>query len=159
MAVKNDTATSLFDQAVGTFGDAMKAGVKIQEEIAHWWSGALQQAGQVNQWNDRTRAVLSEAIPAAQKNAEQLTKLVEQNYHRSLELLKLTVNGDGANGTQELQNKTRKLWETSLELIRENTHAMAQTHVKVLELWGDFLRKLSATAAPAVAAAGAKGSK
>ncbi len=47
--------TTLFDQAVQTFGDAMKAGVKIQEEIGRWWSDVIEQAGPVQEWQKRSR--------------------------------------------------------------------------------------------------------
>lgn len=160
MTVKNDAFTSLFDQAIGTFGDAMKAGVKAQEEIVGWWNNAFDQAGQVQEWNQRSRAMFSEAIPAAQKNVEQWTKLVEQNYQRTLDLLKQTFEAENGNGNghghYDISAKTRKLWESSLELFRENTQAMAQTHMKALDLWSEFVRKVNA-AAPAAATAPAVG--
>jgi hypothetical protein len=131
--------SSLFDQAVSTFGDALKAGVKIQEEVGKWWSDALEHAGPVNEWQKKSRALVSEAIPAAQKNAEEWLKLVEQNYKRSMTLLKkaFETNADPA----EIRAKTQQLWEESMELIRDNAQAMADANKKVLELWAGMLKK------------------
>src|SRR3954454_23121716 len=106
MTVKTEALTGLFDQAVGTFGDAMRAGVKIQEEIASFWTGAIDQTGQAQQvqdWNHRSRAFLSEAIPAAQKNVEQWTKLLEQNCQRSVELLKVAFEPADGHSAQDVQ--------------------------------------------------------
>src|SRR5690349_17590212 len=79
-ATKSDSVSGLFDQAVSTFGDALKAGVKIQEEVGKWWSDALEQAGPVTEWQKKSRAIFGDAIPTAQKNTEEWLKLVEQNY-------------------------------------------------------------------------------
>lgn len=157
MTVKNEAFTNMFDQAVGTFGDAMKAGVKMQEEVVNWWSTAFDQAGPVQEWNQRSRTLLNEALPAAQKNVEQWTKALEQNYQRTLALLKQTFEND--DGNYDLPAKTRKLWEQSLEVFRENTQAMAQTHMKALELWNDFLRKINAAVPGFAAAMNAAGAK
>ena len=134
-----ENVSGLFDQAVSTFGDAMKAGVKIQEEVGKWWSDALQQAGPVTDWQKQSRALVSEAIPAAQKNAEDWLKLVEQNYKRSMALLKkaFDTNADPA----EIRVKTQQLWEESMELIRDNAQAMADANKKMLELWAGMLKK------------------
>jgi len=134
-----DGVSGLFDQAVTTFGDALKAGVKIQEEVGKWWSDALEQAGPVTEWQKKSRAMVSEAIPAAQKNAEEWLKLVEQNYKRSMTLLKkaFETNADPA----EIRAKTQQLWEESMELIRDNAQAMADANKKVLELWAGMLKK------------------
>ena len=80
--------TSLFDQASQAFGEAMKAGVKVQEDIAKCWSEALESGGALTQWQTRSRAMFDEAIPATQRNVETWLKVVEQNYNRSMDLLK-----------------------------------------------------------------------
>ena len=140
MATKTaDRASGLFDQAVSTFGDAMKAGVKIQEEIGKWWSDALDQSGPAMEWQKRSRAIVQEAIPAAQKNAEEWLKLVEKNYHKSMALLKRAWETDA--DPKEIRAKTQELWEASLELVRENAQSMAETNMKMMEVWAGLLKK------------------
>ena len=141
MATKAPEAAvnGLVDEALGTFNDAVKAGVKVQEEIGKWWSDALEQAGPADQWQKKSRAIISEAIPAAQKNAEEWLKLVEQNYKRSLGLLKKAWETDADAST--MRAKTQELWESSLELVRDNTQAVAQANIKMLEVWAGLLQK------------------
>ena len=54
---------------------------------------------------------------------------------------------------KDAQAKTRELWEASLELVRENVQAVAQTNVKMMELWADMLRKNADGAMAAAAGA------
>jgi len=142
MSVKTDTASrvsGLFDEAVQTFNEAVKAGTKVQDEIGKWWSDALQQAGPMEDWQKKSKAVMGEAIPAAQKNAEELLKLVEQNYKRSLSMLKKACDAQPADAAA-VHAKTQELWEGTLELVRDNATAMSQANLKMMEVWAGLLR-------------------
>ncbi len=132
-------ASSLFDQAVSTFGDALKAGVKIQEEVGKWWSDALDQSGPAMEWQKRSRAMVKEALPAAQKSAEDWLKLVEKNYSKSMALLKQAFEADA--DPADIRVRTQELWEASLQLVRENAQAMAETNMKMMEVWAGLLKK------------------
>ena len=143
MATKTEAAgrvTGPFDDAVATFNDALKAGVKVQEDIGKWWSDALEQAGVAEQWQKQSRAALSETIPAAQKNAEEWLKLLEQNYKRSVAMFKKAWDVQPADAA-EMRAKSQQLWEASLDLIKENAQAVAQANVKMMEVWGRVLRQ------------------
>jgi hypothetical protein len=131
-------ATALFDQAVRAFGDALKAGVKIQEEVGKCWSEALESAGPVTEWQKKSRQLFNEVIPVAQKTTEEGLRLVEQNYRKSLGLLKKAFDTEES---LDLRVKTQQLWEDSLELIRDNTQALADANRKVLEQWANLLKK------------------
>lgn len=148
--------TGIFDQASQTFGEAFKAGVKMQEDITDWWVQALDQAGPVQEWQKKSRAIVNEAIPAAQKNAEEWLKVLEENYTRSMELLKKAFNANGAADPADLQGRLRDLWEASLGVLKDNAQALVQANVKMMDLWADVMRK-NVTAAVKTATASAKG--
>lgn len=133
--------TGLFDQAVQTFGDAMKQGVKMQEEMARWWTDAFDQASPMQQWQKRSRAMLNQALPQAQKNTEEFMRIMEQNYRRSMELLKKTFNMEDTDTAAELQEKFQQVWEESLDVLRDNAQAMAQTNMKIMEMWAEIMRR------------------
>ena len=143
MSAKTEAAASrvsgLFDDAVQSFNEAVKAGTKVQEEIGKWWSDALHQAGPMEDWQKKSKAVLGEAIPAAQKNAEEWLKLVEQNYKRSLAMLKKAWDAEPKDA-DAIRAKTQELWESSLELVRDNAQAMSQANLKMMEVWAGLLR-------------------
>ena len=133
----------MFDQGLQAFGDALKAGVKAQEEVARWWSDALHQNGPVQEWQKKSQSLVSDAFPAYQKNAQEWLKIVEQNYKRSLDLLRTALANEEGAEPADLQARTQKLWEASLGIVRENTQAMTQANLKLMETWSDLLRKAS----------------
>jgi len=131
----------VLDTTVNAFGDAMKAGVKAQEEMSRCWSDALSSGNPLGDWQKRSRQMFDEAVPAAQRQTQELLKLVEQNYRRSVDLLKKALSMDGNGAVDGLQEKIRALWEDSVAVVKENTESMAQLNVKILEAWTDLLRK------------------
>jgi len=149
----------VLDTAVTAFGDAMKAGIKAQEDMSRSWSDAIFCGNPLGDWQKRSRQYFDEAVPAAQRHTLELLKLVEQNYRRSVELLKKAVDTDHNGAVDGLQEKLHELWEESVGVVKENTEAMAQANVKLLEAWTDLLRKnfeqgeaaLKAAAAPKAA--------
>jgi hypothetical protein len=145
MAVKTPQISELFDDAATSFNEAVKAGAKMQEEIGKWWSDALEKTNPaapfgVDEWQKKSKAVVAEAIPAAQKNAEAWLKLVDQNTKRGLGLLKKAFDAPPADPAA-LRERTQELWESSLELVRDNTQAVAQANIKMLEVWAGLLQK------------------
>jgi hypothetical protein len=142
-ATKFDSdVTQVMDGALNAFGDAMKAGVQAQEEIAKFWTGAFNgNGGPLGDWQKRSKVMFEDTVPAVQKQATEWLKLVEQNYRRSVELMKKALDGEQNGAAGNFREKTKKLWEESLSVVKENSEAMAQANVKMLELWTDILRK------------------
>ena len=144
MAVKTSQFNELFEDAAASFNEAVKSGVKMQEEVGKWWADALEKTGPAgfgaDEWQKKSKAVVAEAIPAAQKNAEAWLKVVDQNTKRGLGLLKNAFDAP-PNDPAALRDRTQKLWESSLELVRENTQAIAQANIKMIEVWAGLLQK------------------
>jgi hypothetical protein len=132
-------ASGLFDQALNTFGETLKAGVKVQEEAAKWWTDALQSQDALRSWQSRSRDFVTEFIPSAQKSAEDWLKLVEKNANKSIALLKRAIESD--TDADDLRRKTQELWEASLALVRENAQAVTDNNLKMMELWSKLLKK------------------
>jgi len=140
MATRESDVTQVLDSALGAFGDALKAGVKAQEEMVKWWAGATEGANPLGEWQRRSRQFFDESVPAAQKQAQEWMKLVEQNYRRSVELLKKAVDADHNGAMEGLREKIRGLWEDSIAVVKENAEAMAQANVRLMEAWSELLR-------------------
>jgi hypothetical protein len=153
--VADVNVTGLFDQAMASFSETFRSGVKMQEDVAKWWTDTLDQSGPTQEWQRRSRAIINDAMPAAQKNAEEWLKVVDQNYSRTVELLKKAFASDGVSNPAELQARVKELWEESLGVLKENAQAIAETNVKMMDLWADLLRK-NMSAAVKTAAATAK---
>jgi hypothetical protein len=142
MAGKIDFDVSqVLDGAVETFGQALKAGVKAQEEIVKWWSNSLNGGSFMGDWQKRSKQFFDDTIPATQKQAQEWMKLAEQNYRRSVELLKKAVEADPDQSFDAASERVRKLWEESLAVIKENAEAMVQTNAKLMDLWAEQIGK------------------
>ena len=141
MATRDSDVMQVLDSAIGAFGDALKAGVRAQEEMVKWWSGAAESANPLAEWQKRSRRFFDEAAPSAQKQVEDWMKVVEQNYRRSIDLLKKAVDSDHNGALDGFRDRIRTLWEESITVVKENAEAMAQANVRLMEAWNDLARK------------------
>ena len=70
-----------------------------------------------------------------------MTDDVEQNYKRSVDLLKKAMETDASGSVTDVPARTQKMWQALLDLVRENAQATAQANVRLVEMWADILRK------------------
>ena len=141
--------TGLFDQAAKSFGEALQAGVKAQEQVVGFWSDTLSKSG-AGEYHEKARAAIASTVPVAQKSAEEYLKLVDANYRKSVEALKKACDGGVGLTPTEFQTRARSLFDTSVELVKENAQALVQTNQRVFEAWAEVLRQNGATVAAAV---------
>jgi len=135
-------AAEFFDQAARSFGDALQAGIRVQDEWSKWWSDAVDQAGPVCNWQKRSSSLLNGVLPTAQKNAEEWIKAVDRNYRKSMDLLKKAFDdAEKSVAAPEYQQRAKELWEESLSVVRDSAETIAQANAKMAEAWGDVVRK------------------
>src|SRR4029453_12150644 len=80
-----------FEQALKNYEQAMKAGLKMQEESTKIWTNLLNQGTSPQDWQKRTKGMADEIVPQAQKAVDDGLKLVEQSSRTSVDLLKKAV--------------------------------------------------------------------
>lgn len=142
MGAKIDFDVSqVLDGAVDTFGQALKAGAKAQEELVNFWSNSFSSGPYGNDYVKRSKDFLSDSASAAQNHAQEWMKLAEQNYRRSVDLLKKAVKADPDPNFTVGSERVRKLWEDSMTVVKENTDAIVQTNTRLAEVWTGLLRK------------------
>jgi hypothetical protein len=134
-------AAGLFDHAARTFGETLKASFRVQEEWAKSFSDAIKQVTPTCEFQKQSASIFAAAIPIAQKNTEELMKAIEQNYKKSLELLRKAFDTQNPETTADLQSRTQRLWEDSVQLFRENTDALTAANIKIVENWSEVIRK------------------
>jgi hypothetical protein len=131
----------VMDTATNAFGDAMKAGVKAQEDMTKWWSDTFACGNPLGDFQKKSRLFFDEIGPAAQRHTQEFLKIIEQNYKRCVDLLRKAVDMDHNESIDGRWEKVRELWEESVNVVKENTEAMAQANVKLMEAWAEMLRK------------------
>jgi hypothetical protein len=133
--------TELFDQAIETFDSALRTGVRIQEEATKWWTDMINEADSLQELQMRTRVMMNEAMPAAQKSVDQAMKLIDRTYRTSLDLLKKAFETGQSESIYEAQMKTQELWEATLAALRTNAQAIVQVNAQAMESWAEFAHR------------------
>lgn len=150
---KTKPVTEMYEQAMKNYEQAVKTGLKMQEESAKIWTGFLSQSPSPQDWQKKTKAMAEEVIPQAQKAVDDGLKLIEQSSRTSVELLKKVVEASQATSVQDAQTNLLSLWEASLNAMRDSAVAVVQANNKAFENWVAYVRK---NGEPTVTASGTK---
>ncbi len=131
----------LYEHALKNYEQALKTGLKLQEEVGKWWSNVATPGEGLQDWQKKVNHMLDDAFPVLQKRMEETLQHVEDNARTSLDLLKQAAEVTQCTTMPESQAKVQKLWQTSLNSLQRNTQAITQANVKMMETWSDFVRK------------------
>jgi hypothetical protein len=140
--------TEMFEQAMKNYEQALKTGLKMQEESGKWWTNVLNQATSMPDWQKQVGTLTKEVLPATQKRMSECLQLIEQNSRASVELLKKAVEAVTVPPGTEAQSKLVDFWESSLHALRDNAKAISEVNTRTLDAWIDFIRKNTGTVEP-----------
>ena len=139
-----------FDQAVKAMNESVKTAMKVQEDTFKFWADTIGKTNPMQQRPCQAQAMAGELIPIAQKNANEQTKLAETNYRRGADLvMKMVSSGENGGGKIDLQKRGTELWEASIAVARENAQDIANTNLRVMQMWTEAIKKGSNGAADA----------
>ena len=138
---KTKPVADLFDQAIKSYEQALKTGVKMQEESAKFFSNLVNQTTSPQDWQKRMKAVTDDFIPQTQKTVDDGMKLIEQTSRASVDLLKKAVAAGQPTSMQDAQAKFLGLWEASLNAMRDTAVSVTQANNKAIESWVSYARK------------------
>jgi hypothetical protein len=144
---EKNPANELFEQAMKNYEQALKTGLKLQEETAAVWTKLFNQGGVAEDWQKQAKALSDELVPKTQKALNDNLKLIEQSGKTSVELLKKAVTATQATSIQEAQSNFLGLWESSIQAMRETAEAVSQANNRALDSWVQFARKTTTPAA------------
>jgi len=143
---KTKPVTDVFEQAMKNYEQALKTGVKMQEESAKCFSNLFNQPSAPPDWQKRMKTMTDDLIPQTQKTVDEGLKLIAQTNKTGIELLKKAVAVGQPGTAQDAQTKYLGLWEASLNAMRETALAVTQANNKAIESWLAFAKKTSETA-------------
>ena len=152
MTTKSKTE-SFFDQAADTYVNAFKSCVHLQEEMAGKCVDLVKGWGEGEDWTKNYQDLVGQAVPNMKKAADESMKLWEKNAAKCMELL-----GEGFAATQattpsDAQVRLQKLWEQSLESMRENTENVVKRSSEAMQAYADFMKDKTDKMTEAAAAA------
>lgn len=149
--MSNATAANvsdLFRQAVETFQDAIRSGVKIQEDSAKRFTEVLRGLGSPLDWQKNTQLMVNEAIAATQRNMDESIRLMNHNAQTAMGLLQkaFEIRTNGAapgEAAAEGAASSDEMWETALGAMRTNTQVILQANARVLESWAQLAQEIT----------------
>ena len=102
------------DQALKNCQQAIRNGLKLQQELARYWTGVISQSG-LRRRIGKNRvsgfaATSATSIPAAQKRVEEIMELTEKNYKAGADLLKKATDAAQTASVAESQTKWLDVW-------------------------------------------------
>jgi hypothetical protein len=138
----------LFDQAMKNYEQALKTGLKMQEEVTKWWSNLYCQPPWSAEWQKKMTAAMEDVFPAAQKNLEEGLRMIEQNSRASLELMRQTMEASQDVSLGDGNLRVQKLWQTSLNAVQTNAQSITNANARLMSTWANIAQK-AMEAAPA----------
>jgi len=138
---KTKPVTDLFEQAMKSYEQALKTGVKMQEESAKVFSNLVNQSSSPQDWQKKMKSVADDFVPQTQKSVEEGLKLIEQTSKASVDLLKKAVAAGQPTSATDAQAKMLGLWEASLNAMRDTAVSVTQANNKAIESWVAYARK------------------
>jgi hypothetical protein len=132
------------DKAMKNYEQAVRTGLKVQEEATHLWTNLLNQGASPQDWQKRfsgATTVANGILPAAQKRLEEVVHLVEQNTKASTDLFKKAADVCQTTTLPECQSKWLELCTASVDLARSNFEAVTQINSRAVDSWIDYVRK------------------
>jgi hypothetical protein len=137
----NATATRLLDEALKNYEQALRTGLKVQEDIGKYWANILAQA--TTSPHDVQKQFVSLAngfIPVTRKSLQECLQLMEQNSRTSVDLLKKGLEAVQTTNAAETHKKLVEFGEGSLKSLKANARAIIDINNKALNSWISWAR-------------------
>jgi len=136
--------SDIADKAMKNFEQAVRTGLKLQEEAAQWWGKVANQSASAQDWQKRfasTASVANGVMPEAQKRIEDVLALAEKNSQTSLELIKKAADAAQTTAIGESQAKWMEFWADSMKAAQCNVEAMTEIGSRSINSCIEFVRK------------------
>lgn len=152
MKDKSDNpASGMLDQGLKNYEQALRTGLKIQEEAGKCWTSLLNQAVSAEDLQKRITTFSNDVIPATQKSLAGYLELLEQNSRASVELIKKSMEAAPPTSYPETQARVVEFCESSLKSLKANTQAIVDINAKAIDSWISFVKKATADVSQAKA--------
>jgi hypothetical protein len=132
------------DQAMKNYEQALRSGLRMQEEASRFWTGLLSQNQPSPDWQKSFQSLTAAArsmYPANQKRMEEMLDLAEKNSQAGAELVKKAVGAAQTPAIADSQSKWLDVFSSSLSAARSNTEALSQISCRAIDSWIDLLQK------------------
>jgi hypothetical protein len=132
------------ENAMKNYEQAVRTGLKMQEEANKWWTSALNQGSMAQDWQKRMMAMtqtMNNVLPMAQKRMEDVMEFMEDNGRRNADLVRKAADAVQTPTLADSQAKWMEFWTASLTAARCNAESATQIGTKAIDSWIAFVRR------------------
>ncbi len=144
--------TKMFEQTMRQCEQALKTGLRLQEEASRWWTSMLSQTASqtasAQDWQKRfsnLTAMAGDVIPKTQRSMEEMLNFMEKNSRTGVDLMKKAIDAAQAPAIMESQARWMDFWESSLGTVRSNAEALTHMNSRAFDSWIEFVRRNTET--------------
>ena len=136
----NNKSGDLFQQAMGSFETALRAGMKLQEESTQRCVEILRDVGSPLEWERTVPAKVSKAIAAMQQNVDQSIRFMNENAQQTVNLMETALQMHRLD--PEANEEDGYFWTYAVNAMQTNAEIIRQANARVLESWGELAKEV-----------------
>ena len=141
-----DPVLETADHAIKNYEQALRSGLKLQEDAWQSWCSLLNQSAAGPEWQNKVTGAVSAAnavVPVVQKRLEETVELMEKNARLGAELMKKAVDASQTTGIAESQSKWMDFIKTYLNAAQNNVDAVMRISSRGMESFLNLAQKNS----------------
>jgi len=142
-AVKNsapsETINEIFHEAMRSYEQALKSGIKLQEESVNLWKDLLSKLGSPEEFQAKLKSLSADVFPNARKRMEEFIETFNTTSNQAMDLFEKTLGVYQATSVTDAQRRMQDVIESSLATLRVNVHTALNTNAKIVASWKDLV--------------------
>jgi len=138
-AATSGAVDEVFNEAMGNYEKALKAGIQLQEESVNLWKDLLTKLGSPEEFQAKLEAMRADAFPQARVRMEEFVETFNRTSNQTIDLFEKTLGVYQATSVTEAQRRVQDLIESSLTTLRANVHSALNTNAKIIASWKELV--------------------
>lgn len=143
---ENNPILESADEAIKNYEQALRTGLKFQEEAWQSWCAMVNRAPSISDGQKRYSHVLDAAnsiVPTLQKRLEETVEVMEKNAKYGAELMKKAMGAAQTTAVAENQSKWADYLKTSLEAAQYNVESVMRINSRAVDSFLNYVQKNS----------------
>jgi hypothetical protein len=135
-----NNSNDLFQQAMGSFETALRAGMKLQEDSVQRCVEILRNVGSPLEWERTVPSQVAKAVAAMQENVAQSIRFMNENAEQTVNLMETALQLHRADS--QVNEEEGYFWTYALNAMRTNAEIIQQANARVLESWSQLAHEV-----------------
>lgn len=135
-----NNSNGLFQQAMGSFETALRAGMKLQEDSVQRCVEILRDVGSPLEWERTVPTQVAKAVSALQENVAQSIRFMNENAEQTVNLMEMALQLHHSDS--RAVEEDGYFWTYALNSMRTNAEIIQQANARVMESWGQLAKEV-----------------